>query len=81
MYASAETHTWIQKATDLAGLGTGSIRWIPTDGGLRMDVTQLERRIDADVAAGHVPLMVIGTAGWSGDRRRRPAGRDRSRMP
>jgi glutamate/tyrosine decarboxylase-like PLP-dependent enzyme len=63
VYASAETHTWIQKATDLAGLGTGSIRWIPTDGDLRMDVTQLERRIDADEAEGHVPLMVIGTAG------------------
>ena len=28
-----------------------------------MDVTQLERRIDADVAAGHVPFVVIGTAG------------------
>jgi aromatic-L-amino-acid decarboxylase len=63
VYASAETHTWIQKATDLAGLGTGSIRWIPTDGDLRMDVTQLERRIDADEAEGHVPLIVIGTAG------------------
>jgi len=28
-----------------------------------MDVTQLERRIDADRAAGHVPIIVIGTAG------------------
>ncbi|HVQ15067.1 MAG TPA: aminotransferase class V-fold PLP-dependent enzyme [Vicinamibacterales bacterium] len=63
VYASAETHTWIQKATDLAGLGTASIRWIPTDDRLRMDVTQLERRIDGDIAAGHVPLVVIGTAG------------------
>jgi glutamate/tyrosine decarboxylase-like PLP-dependent enzyme len=63
VYASAETHTWIQKATDLAGLGTSAIRWIPTDDRLRMDVTQLERRIDADRAAGHVPIIVIGTAG------------------
>jgi len=63
VYASAETHTWIQKATDLAGLGTASIRWIPTDDRLRMDVTQLERRIDDDIAAGHVPFIVIGTAG------------------
>ena len=31
VYASAETHTWIQKAADLAGLGTDAIRWIPTD--------------------------------------------------
>ncbi|HEU4691655.1 MAG TPA: pyridoxal-dependent decarboxylase, partial [Vicinamibacterales bacterium] len=63
VYASAETHTWIQKATDLAGLGTDSIRWIPTDSDLRMDVTQLERRIDADIAEGRVPLIVIATAG------------------
>ena len=63
VYASAETHTWIQKATDLAGLGTDSIRWIPTDRDLRMDVDRLEQRIDADITEGYVPLMVIGTAG------------------
>jgi glutamate/tyrosine decarboxylase-like PLP-dependent enzyme len=63
VYASAETHTWVQKATDLAGLGTASIRWIPTRDDLRMDVARLEHQIDADVAEGRVPLMVIGTAG------------------
>lgn len=63
VYASAETHTWVQKAADLAGLGTAAIRWIPTDDQLRMDVRQLEQRIDADGAAGHVPFIVIGTAG------------------
>ncbi|MFL5732452.1 MAG: pyridoxal phosphate-dependent decarboxylase family protein, partial [Chloroflexia bacterium] len=31
VYVSAETHTWIQKACDLFGLGTGAIRWVPTD--------------------------------------------------
>jgi glutamate/tyrosine decarboxylase-like PLP-dependent enzyme len=63
VYVSAETHTWIQKATDLAGLGTESIRWIPTDGDLRMDVASLERRIADDVADGCAPFIVIGTAG------------------
>ena len=63
MYASVETHTWIQKAADLGGFGTGSIRWIPTDGRLRMDVAALRRQIDADAAAGDVPCMVVGTAG------------------
>src|SRR5713226_1727368 len=28
IYASRETHTWIQKAADLFGLGTDVIRWI-----------------------------------------------------
>jgi aromatic-L-amino-acid decarboxylase len=63
VYASAETHTWIQKATDMAGLGTESIRWIPTDARLRMDVGALRRQIDADVAAGDVPCLAVGTAG------------------
>src|SRR5215472_11138232 len=50
VYGSAETHTWIQKAADLAGLGTASIRWIPTDADLRMDVAALRRQMDSDAA-------------------------------
>jgi len=63
VYASAETHTWIQKAADLGGLGTAAIRWIPTDDGLRMDVEALRVQLEADVAAGDVPCLVVGTAG------------------
>lgn len=63
VYCSAETHTWIQKAADLSGLGTGSIRWIATDENLRMDVTALRHEIEADVQAGDVPFLVAGTAG------------------
>jgi glutamate/tyrosine decarboxylase-like PLP-dependent enzyme len=63
VYGSAETHTWIQKAADIGGLGTSSIRWIPTDDQLRMDVSALRRQIEADKAAGDVPCMVVGTAG------------------
>ena len=62
VYASAETHTWIQKAADLFGLGTDAIRWIPTDD-QRMDVGA--RRADRadDRAAGDLPFLVVGTAG------------------
>ena len=63
VYGSAETHTWIQKAADLAGLGTSSIRWVPTGADLRMDVEALRRTMQADVAAGDLPFMVVGTAG------------------
>ncbi len=63
VYCSAETHTWIQKAADLSGLGTASIRWIATDAKLRMDVAALRRQIEADTAAGDVPFLVVGTAG------------------
>src|SRR5262249_28557950 len=63
VYASSETHTWIQKAADLSGLGTASIRWIPTDKRMRMDVAALRRRLEEDGAAGDVPCLVVGTAG------------------
>jgi glutamate/tyrosine decarboxylase-like PLP-dependent enzyme len=63
VYVSAETHTWIQKATDICGLGTESIRWIQTDAQLRMDVVALRRQIDTDIAAGDIPCIVVGTAG------------------
>ncbi|NOT33029.1 MAG: aspartate aminotransferase family protein [Candidatus Eisenbacteria bacterium] len=62
-YASAETHTWLQKAADLAGLGTDSVCFIPTRDDLRMDVERLERQIVADRASGHLPFLVVGTAG------------------
>ena len=63
IYASRETHTWLQKGADLAGLGTDSIRWIPTYDDLRMDVTALRSAIERDRAAGELPMMVVGTAG------------------
>ena len=66
VYGSAETHTWIQKAADMAGMGTDAIRWIATDSYQRMDVAALERQIKADAAAGDIPCLVVGTAGSVG---------------
>jgi len=63
VYVSQETHTWVQKAADLFGLGTDAIRWIGTDDQQRMDVNQLRERIEVDLAAGGLPFLVVGTAG------------------
>ena len=62
-YCSREIQHWIQKAADLSGFGTDSIRLIDTDTELRMDTAKLEAAIEEDVAAGHLPLLVVGTAG------------------
>ena len=61
VYASAGTHTWIQKACDLFGLGTDAIRWIPTDAAQRMRAGRAPRadcrrpgaRGPADPGGGH----------------------------
>lgn len=63
VYATRETHTWLQKATDLAGLGTDAVRWIPTDDQQRMDPNALERALAQDRSRGEVPMIVIATAG------------------
>jgi glutamate/tyrosine decarboxylase-like PLP-dependent enzyme len=63
VYASRETHTWIQKATHLSGIGTDAIRWIETDRAQRMKVEVLRQQIEADKATGELPLIVVGTAG------------------
>lgn len=63
VYTSSETHTWIHKATDMFGLGTDAIRWIPVDEQLRMDTTALKNQIQEDIEAGDLPFLVIGTAG------------------
>jgi aromatic-L-amino-acid/L-tryptophan decarboxylase len=62
-YASTETHTWIQKAADLFGLGTDAIRWIPTDDRQRMDPSVLRGAVLDDLRLGHRPFLVVGTAG------------------
>ena len=62
-YASAETHTWLQKAADLFGLGTATIRWIETDDRQRLHPALLKQAIEADLAGGAQPFLVVGTVG------------------
>ncbi|HEY5624575.1 MAG TPA: aminotransferase class V-fold PLP-dependent enzyme, partial [Gammaproteobacteria bacterium] len=62
-YVSRETHTWIDKAADVAGLGAGAVRWIDADGAQRLDVDALRKQIHADRRAGRLPFLVVATAG------------------
>ena len=63
VYGSKATHTWIEKAADLFGLGTNTIRWIDTNINQQMNVNALEQQIISDKKDGHLPIMVVGTAG------------------
>jgi aromatic-L-amino-acid decarboxylase len=62
-YASRETHTWIEKAADVSGVGTSAIRWIDCDGRGRINLEHLEKQIAADRRDGCLPFLVVGTAG------------------
>lgn len=63
LYCSETTHTWVEKAANLFGLGSNSIRWIVADINYKMDNDALEQRIQADLREGYKPFMVVGTAG------------------
>jgi len=47
----------------MCGLGTDAIRWIRTTDAHEIDVQALRRAIDADLAEGRKPFIVVGTAG------------------
>ncbi len=63
IYCPKTTHTWIEKAAVLFGLGTKAIRWIETNADSKMNNTALEQTIKNDLQNSCKPLMVIGTAG------------------
>ncbi len=63
LYGSAESHSSIQKAVELLGLGSEALRRIPVDANFRIDLATLNARIDADQQAGLQPFCVIGTVG------------------
>jgi aromatic-L-amino-acid decarboxylase len=63
VYVSEEGHFSIAKAAGMLGLGERNVRSVPTDERLRIDVAALERMVERDAAAGHLPFCVVANAG------------------
>lgn len=63
VYASEETHTWLEKAADLFGHGNDSVRWIPVDREQRIDLHRLRAQLQEDAGQGHQPFLLVGNAG------------------
>lgn len=63
VYCSSETHSSVQKAVELLGLGSKALRKIPVDHDYRMNVASLEKMLAEDRQAGHLPFCIVGTAG------------------
>jgi len=63
VYASEETHSSIEKGVKIAGYGTESIRYIPTDDSFAMIPEKLEEAIAQDKKDGLTPACVVATLG------------------
>ena len=63
VYCSDQTHSSIDKAVILLGLGHASLRRMPSDAEFRMQPQALREAIAADRAGGRTPLAVVATVG------------------
>ena len=63
IYATAHTHSHIEKAAIALGIGRENVVAVACDDEFRMDPDALERAIVADVAAGRKPMAVVATVG------------------
>jgi glutamate/tyrosine decarboxylase-like PLP-dependent enzyme len=63
IYCSVETHSCIQKAAEIIGLGTDGVRKIGVNERFELDVDQLKAQLEADLQAGFLPFCLVGTAG------------------
>jgi aromatic-L-amino-acid decarboxylase len=63
VYVSAQTHSSMEKAARIAGLGTDAIRVVEVDADLAMRPGALASRLERDVARGYTPVLVCATVG------------------
>ncbi len=55
LYATSEAHSCVTKSVEMLGLGSDSIRKVPTDSAHRMDVAALRQLIAADLTTDLAP--------------------------
>jgi glutamate/tyrosine decarboxylase-like PLP-dependent enzyme len=63
IYCSVETHSCIQKAAEIIGIGTDGVRKIGVNERFELDVELLKAQLEADMKAGFLPFCLVGTAG------------------
>ncbi|MEN8202267.1 MAG: aminotransferase class I/II-fold pyridoxal phosphate-dependent enzyme [Bacteroidota bacterium] len=66
VYCSTETHSSVEKAVGVCGIGTKNLAKINVDPQLRMDPEKLEIQIKADLKQGYKPCAVVATIGTTG---------------
>lgn len=66
IYSSTETHSSIEKAVKIAGLGKENLVKVGTDDQLRLDPEKLEMAVKNDINKGFQPMCVVATLGTTG---------------
>lgn len=62
-YCSTQTHSSMEKAAKIAGIGSDNLRHIEVDDNFAMRPEALSRQIAEDAAAGLLPFVVCATVG------------------
>jgi aromatic-L-amino-acid/L-tryptophan decarboxylase len=62
-YVSSQTHSSLEKAMKIAGIGYENIRLIEVDDYFAMDPVKLQQKIGEDRMAGYHPFFVCGSIG------------------
>jgi len=63
VYASTEVHSCNQKAVELLGLGSDSLRKIEVNDDYTINLQKLESKIVEDIQSGYQPICIIATPG------------------
>ena len=63
LYGSVETHSSIQKAVELLGLGSNALRKMPVNDNYQIDIAALQTAIARDRETGLHPSCVVANAG------------------
>ena len=66
VYGSLETHSSIERAVKVAGLGRRNLVKVPVDEAYRMKPEELESSIRQDLEDGYQPLCIVATLGTTG---------------
>jgi aromatic-L-amino-acid/L-tryptophan decarboxylase len=62
-YCSAQAHVSVQKAMELLGMGSDSLRLVPVRKDFSMDCQALAQMVDEDLAAGMRPFAIVSSVG------------------
>ena len=73
-YASTQTHSSLQKAAMIAGIGVDNLRLVEVDENFAMKPSALAQQLEADRRAGLTPCFVCATVGTTSSNAMDPVG-------